>query len=317
MPTMLSDASRATGGALAVLAACAVLTGCGKTVSGTASAAAPDGSTGDLSGRIATMNDAVHYHMIAKKSVHSTFVMNVPGRTVHGSTDYEFHRDNVDMRYTMNLSGLVPGGRSSKGGDTSGQKGRTVELRIIDNVLYEKIPILSTGKPWVKIDPNGSGPLAKSTGPMIEMLQQNNDPTKFLEVASKAGEITKTTHETIDNQATTHYSIRIDTQKMLNRVQDAPLPQLAQRGAANLPPSYPVDIWINDDKLPVRMTMKPPTPGKTTQQMRTDFTGWGKPVDIEKPPDDKIGHLDLPSLPGSSSTSPTAAEPPTQAPETN
>lgn len=317
MRNRLLPTGRAAGGVLVVAAVLAMLAGCGKTVTGMASAAG-DKPSGNLSGRLSKMNDAVDYHMIAKKSAHTTTVMHLGGQTVHGNADYEFHQDGLNMRYTMSGFGVRLGKLADMMGNHGGAgKNADTEIRVIDNVMYMKIPILATDKPWIKIDPNGHGALSKSIVPIVKMIQQSNDPTKLLDIATKAGKITKTTREKVDGQQTTHYSIRIDTQKMLNRVPDSPFQQLAKLGAARLPRSYPVDMWVNDNKLPVRMVIHPPLPGGMAQTMRTDFTAWGKPVVIEKPPADKIGKLALPSLPGMPSMPPGTSHQPSSSPSTN
>lgn len=309
---MVRDANRRTslGVAFLVVTAFAALSGCGGSVTGEP---VPAGSgTGSLSSRLATMNDAVHYKMIAKKSVHSTIVMAVNGRqVVHGTADYRFHRDQVDMKVAMRGLGERLGKVLSKlTGKKAGGKGDIVVL-IVDGVLYEKIPFLPADKPWITVNPEATGALARSIGPMVKMIQNNNDPTKILEMAAKAGKITNTKREQVDGQRTTHYSITVDTEKMLNRVPDSPFKRLAKLGASQIPDSYPIDIWLDSDKLPVRISIQPPIPGQASRVMRADYSGWGEPVEIEAPPKDQVGKLHFPSLTGMPSIPPTGSAKPT------
>ncbi|MGH3438698.1 MAG: hypothetical protein ACRDRN_19790 [Sciscionella sp.] len=268
------------------LAATALLAGCGTgTVAGVAEPSA-HGDTANLSAQLASMSETVKYNAVAKKSVHITLSSSTDGKVaMSGEGDYAFRSDGIDM--DVKMSGL--GGIA--GGEPGATAGMGTEMITLNDITYMKGLPTSNGKPWIKIDPNGTDPLSKMLGPMLRSSQQFSDPTKLLTLAKQAGTINKISDDQIDGEAATHYSITIDTQKMLAQMPGSDMKKLAQAGASALPKTYPMDVWINSDKLPVRFTMAEPLPGSTKTTMRTDFTDWGRPVTIAAPPANQVGTL--------------------------
>ena len=131
---------------------------------------------------------------------------------------------------------------------------------------------------------------------------------------SAGGKLTRTSREELNGQQTTHYSARVDTNKIADSQQDPQLKQLMEMVARSGVNNYPIDIWVNNDNLPVRFTTKVPQPdvsGVTGKQAKAPkigpttvtitYSDWGKPVQIKAPPANQVGELKLPdvSKPGS------------------
>ncbi len=59
---------------------------------------------------------------------------------------------------------------------------------------------------------------------------------------------------------------------------------------------FPVELWVNGDDLPVRMSIDMPTADPTSGKsvpvkFQVDYSKWGEPVDIQAPPADQVGEF--------------------------
>jgi hypothetical protein len=281
-------------GASAVVASVA-LTACGAhDVSGSAigsnGVAAQGGSTA-TGGQIRTMDDlanAVGSDVNHKNSVHLTMSADLPGAgSMSGSGDASFAQP-VSEQLTMSAQGMQ------------------IKMILLDNAFYMDVPELqqATGKPWLKIDGSGNDPVDQAFGSMIKLTQQNADPSQILTQLEGAGTLQSTTQETVDGQATTHYKVQVDVNKMIAKQTDPTTKQLLQQAQAHGMGNYPVDVWLaNSDNLPVKMQVVTPTAdatGSATQvTMTMNFTNWGEPVHITAPPADQVGSFsDIPGMSG-------------------
>lgn len=165
----------------------------------------------------------------------------------------------------------------------------TMSMVLLDKVFYLKLPQeLEPGKAWLKIDPNDDNPMAKALGGMTEQMSKNADPRATLEQFEKAGEITDSKEEDLDGQKTTHYTITVDVEKLAQNQEDPTMKSAMDEAIKGGLKDFPVDVWINEDDLPVRFKMDMPTPDPTTGQsasvkMQIDYSDWGKSVDIAAP----------------------------------
>jgi hypothetical protein len=211
-------------------------------------------------------------------SAHMKITANAAGQDINGEGDLKF--GSADAAMTMDMS------------TTEG----SISMVFIDSVLYMKLPAeLEPGKPWVKIDANSDNPVAKSLGGINEQLSKNADPRAALQEFEKSGEITSTKKETLDGKETTHYTITVDVQKMADNQSDPTQKKLMQDAIAGGMKDFPVDVWVDEEDLPVRFLMETPTPdgqgGMTKVKVQVDYTDWGKPVEIAPPPADQTAEL--------------------------
>ncbi|MEU6477955.1 hypothetical protein ABZ858_13870 [Streptomyces sp. NPDC047017] len=170
--------------------------------------------------------------------------------------------------------------------------GKTIEQRVVDQVLYEKLPGQKTpgGKPWIKID------LKQTAQQQGVDLQQIGDPAQSAAYAKAVTDkdVTKAGTEKIDGVDTTRYNVSIDVSK---------LPGGAQL-REQLGPTLPMRMWLDDQgrirRQEFTMAVKAPataTPGSTAspQQVRVStvmgFSDFGTPVDVKAPPSTQVSDL--------------------------
>ena len=196
----------------------------------------------------------------------------------------------VKIDATIDTSGqhVTMTGQGAFGGDASqmamqmGTAAGTVEMRLLDKVVYIKPPAgaqsrLGTDKPWIKLG-GSDDPLSQLIDGGLDQLATQNDPTTFLNEISQGGKITKSERTTLDGQPATHYTIDVDTAKAKA---DLP-PQLA--GAVT---PMTVDLWLNGDNLPLQVTAA--AGDKYTAKIH--YTDWGGQIDVQAPPADQVADL--------------------------
>jgi hypothetical protein len=213
-------------------------------------------------------------------TAHMKLSADAAGQKLTGEGDLRMAADNAAMSMDM----TTPEG--------------TMSMVLLDNVFYIKLPQeLEPGKSWLKIDANDkSNPMAQALGGMTEQMSKNADPRATLEQFEKAGEITDTKEEELDGKQTTHYTITVDVEKLAANQEDPTMKSAMDQAIQSGLKDFPVDVWIDEDDLPVRFTMDMPTPnpasGKTESvKMQIDYTDWGKPVDITAPAADEIAEF--------------------------
>ena len=150
---------------------------------------------------------------------------------------------------------------------TMGVMGQQMEIISLDGVMYLKSQMFaSSGKPWIKIDPNGTDAFSKQMAPT---LKQSADLRASLEVYKGS------TATLVDSSGgLRHYR--------LSNVMVTIAPTAA-------PVTQNVDLWLDDQDRPAKMTTT--TSGVT---MQVTYSDWGAPVTIAAPPADQIGTLKMP-----------------------
>ncbi|OLT46512.1 hypothetical protein BJF85_16875 [Saccharomonospora sp. CUA-673] len=213
------------------------------------------------------------------------------------------------MSYTFTLTTDIGGvtatgegegihdGEDSRASVTMDMMGQQIETISIGTTTYTKMPAEMGGdpnRPWMKMD------LAEDGDAAAAMLEYN-DPATAMEWVEKAGEITGSEETTLDGEQVTHYTVDLDYQKMMDDFADltgeTPPEQLREIDA-----TMPMEIWLNSDQLPVKLTMDmSEMMGQVAQQqgggaegvpdsagMEMTYDNWGEPVDITEPPADQV-----------------------------
>ncbi|SFB61932.1 hypothetical protein SAMN05216266_12938 [Amycolatopsis marina] len=270
----------AAGGFALVIA----LTGCG----GGDDNASGNGSGGELSSPFGSAQELVRAASAQtekSKSSKFTFEMDMAGQKFSGNGEGLYDGDNTAMSMNMDV------------------QGQTMEMRIVDKVLYMKMPaqagMTADGKPWVKITPGGDDPISKSMGDSFDQMAEQNDPSKTLEQIEKAGTITNTEQVELNGEQTTHYSVELDMKKLAEQMPDSPNAKAVEQMQGKID-TLPMELWLNSDQLPVQIVMdmskiaeaagQPQAGG----QMTMKYTDWGAPVDVEAPPADQVGEFSMP-----------------------
>ncbi|PPK69848.1 hypothetical protein V5P93_006512 [Actinokineospora auranticolor] len=224
------------------------------------------GGTNSLKGLADTVKDK----SAVKPSVHMEYTVNAQGMEITGEGDMD-----LGSELAMQMKMDMPTG--------------SVEVRLVDRVMYVKIPqAAQTGKPWVKVDLDGTSATAKQLSGILDSSQQTN-PTKILEQLGDAGEITSTKEETVDGVQTTRYSITVQVSKLKDKAMGMSEDALSQLQASGVK-ELPVDVWIDQDGLPVKYQVEMTIAGQKVKTVAT-YKDWGKPVTIKAPPASQVGEL--------------------------
>ncbi|MFJ4561789.1 hypothetical protein ACIP4Q_37750 [Streptomyces massasporeus] len=167
-------------------------------------------------------------------------------------------------------------------------EGQRIEQRVIDQVLYQKLPKGQApgGKPWIKID---LGKVAARQGAGGRSM---SDPAQSAAYAKAITDkdVTEKGSATVNGVKTTHYRVSVDV---------AELPQ-GDTLREQVGPTLPMDVWLDDEgrmrRQQIDMTVNVPettqrsssgassAPEKVTVRTVMDFTGFGTEVEADAPP---------------------------------
>ncbi|TVT31220.1 hypothetical protein FNH05_28525, partial [Amycolatopsis rhizosphaerae] len=219
------------------LALTVALTACGaKAGDGTGNTAAGTNATGGMSALFSNAQDLAHAASSKTgqaKTAKFTMDMSMGKQSMKAQGSGDFAKPAVQM--TMNIGEM------------------TEEMRIVDNTVYIKLPkelSAKTGssKPWVKTSADSM--MGKQLG---AGKADQNDPSKMLEKVQQAGTITKSEQTVLDGQPATHYAITVDLNKAMqvmgSEVDKTVLDKIAGKNI-----TFPMEIWLNSDMLPVQIT---------------------------------------------------------------
>lgn len=191
--------------------------------------------------------------------------------TVPIEGEVDFADNAVEMR--MSLAGL-----------TGGQQSGDVEIRMVDGVMYMNLgSILGSragavlnGKPWVSV---AIGQNAAQGG--------TQNPADILSSLRGAGEVQLVGHGTVNGVDADHYRADIDLARAMEKLPAAQRDQ-ARAGLETLGSSFPMDVWIDRQGLPVRIAVDLTAKLGMHVSEHLDFSDWGAPVTVEAPPADQV-----------------------------
>ena len=199
------------------------------------------------------------------------------------------------MSMSMDGSGLVDF-ESGAGSFTMSTMGTTFEMLTDGETLWMKMPAMArpagVTQEWVAMPVAGMGQgqlqLPGSTGAagFLDSLRGIGDT--FEELGTRE----------VNGVEANGYRVTVDLTKALAEVPadqreqaEASLEQLQGLGSTTMP----MEVWITDDGLPVRMTMEMAAADLFDMKMQIDFTDFGVEVDITPPPEDQVYRVDDPS----------------------
>jgi hypothetical protein len=281
--------------AVAGVAVTALVTGCGGS-SGGGSSKADGGSKVSTVTPQALLASSVDKTLAAKNAdIALTFKGEAAGKEIGFSGTGVIDFVNQKFQMTLNLPA------------TDGIAG-TIEERLIDKVLYLKLPAAASaatgGKPWVKVD-------ASSLGSSSSLGSLNQNPADILgSLRSVSSSITTVGTEDIRGVPTTHYKANIDLAKAAaasgskGGLDQATIDQYKKALGST---SLPADVYLDSKGLPARFAITvTPAPGSATASevgsvsTTIDFFNYGKANTdaIVAPPASELGTLPAGSLPG-------------------
>lgn len=248
---------------LAVCAAAAVaLTGC----SGTAGTATQTASITNA----AQLSDALTKATQGKNS--ATLKMNIAaaGESFTGDGAYAINGTDV----TMKLNFTVPG------------QGEALEMRLVDRVIYVKLPASSGQQGWVKVPVDANNPQTAQFAQLIDQV----DVSKQFDQFKTAGTLKGQAPETLDGVQTTRYDLTVDVEKAVaaapNEAAKAQLEPLTAQGVKTLD----MQVWVDAENLPRQIKTTFKVQGQDASAT-IKLADWGAPVDVEAPPASQITEL--------------------------
>nr|WP_134006872.1 hypothetical protein [Streptomyces sp. 846.5] len=255
----------ATAGVLAALAACSGST------AGTVSGAAAKGVDG------------------AKAAVLS--VADALSLTTRKTADYTSYRERVTMvvpkagSFTMTGSGSREPLRIDAT-MTGAQLPEAVHLLLSGTTEYINRGAAGArawgGKHWLRIDLSAQGAAGKAIADSINKSSGSQDPSTSVKLLTSSGQVKRVGTETVDGVATTHYFGVVDLKKLAGS--DADLKASADRAAQEGVSTESVDMWINDQNLPVKFHVTAMT-SQGAEEVTIEYSDYGNtPVAITVPP---------------------------------
>jgi hypothetical protein len=185
-------------------------------------------------------------------TAHETMSLSGGSGSFNGEGDVDYTQDSPAMAMTM----------------TSDMMGGKMEIRLVDGVIYMRIPPM-TGQKFIKMDLNDPNSPFGSLGSQL-------DPQEALKTFSQG--IDSVTYVG-DEGGLGHYRVTVDTKKALAEMKGG-----AAAAQAGLPAKLDYDLWLDDQDRITRMTMDLGQAG-TMEMKLSDF---GKDVQVEAPPASQI-----------------------------
>lgn len=263
---------------IAVLAATVAIAG------GTYAATRGSDSTIAQGRTVSSVTQVVHGAAAATQQAKSsrfamTMDMQAAGQTITmtgtGAFDY---RDNTgDISMTMPSIG-------------------SMEMVMVPGTFYMKMTGalaqgLPGGKPWVRID---IGKLSAASGVDLQSLMdqaQQQNPVDNLRLLTQAGDVRSYGRETVRGVSTTHYGGQVTLADMAKFYKGQLADQLQKLGSQIADQPIPIDVWIDDDGLPRRLTESVSVADVMTMNLSMDLFDFGTKVDVTPPPADQVTDL--------------------------
>jgi hypothetical protein len=155
------------------------------------------------------------------------------------------------------------------------------EMVQVGGVTYLKA-MPHAAKPWVKLDPNGTGPFAQAMKP--EGGPSNaTDPRALVSLMAGVKGLDRGRAQ-VDGVSTRLYSFQITPPSHGKVLSPQTLKTLKGMTKTPITMSY----WIGDDNLPRKITVPMEVNGMKQEAVMT-YSDWGKPVRIAAPPASQIG----------------------------
>lgn len=210
---------------------------------------------------------------------------------------------SMDMEFSSNNSGQAFSFRVKGEGeqDYVARKARMVasfvgqslpglgplETVVDGDFVYTKAPCSFgplAGKTWIKIDQRQAAGLNPSS-------PASNDPATFLEGLRGAGNVEEVGVEKVRGVSTTHYKVKIDTEKALQQLTPERREQ-ASRIFGSFGQGIPAEVWIDEEGLPRRFSFSfenaADAPGAFKMKMTFETYDYGTRVDVQIPSDDQV-----------------------------
>jgi hypothetical protein len=179
--------------------------------------------------------------------------------------------------------------------------GIDLEMRFVDQVVYLRMPDVarppSVDTEWIAFSAEAAGgQVGAGANPMASM---QNGAAMLDALRGISRDVDELGAEEINGQDATGYRVTIDMAKAIEQLPEdrraearASLDQMAAMGMDE----WPMDVWLNDDGLPVRMSMDMGLPAGdigegASMRVQIDFLDFGADLAVEAPPTAEVTHL--------------------------
>lgn len=184
------------------------------------------------------------------------FTMEMTGAaSMSAEGDLVYRETGPELQMTMSGAGLGTG---------------TIEMRLVDQMLYMTMPGITPDGKFVEIDPDAPGSPFAQMGGLAQL-----DPLSTFD-AFEAG-LRKVEHvgeETVGGEALQHYVLTVDLKKAA-KAQGQPLAPMT-----GMPRDLAYELWLDDEDLMRRVEF-----GLMQQvSMVMEMSRWGERVTVEPPP---------------------------------
>jgi hypothetical protein len=169
--------------------------------------------------------------------------------------------------------GDEPAMRALTGGDPAQQ----LDVRRIGSRVYVGGELV--GRQWTYLevdDPRIADPDSNFDAGPVPTLLAIDVPGDLAALESAVSDATDEGTEEIDGQETDHYTLTVDSQGWFDGLAESSMYR-----AMDLPKSLTMDLYVDDDSLPVRLAYE--VPGKPAASAQVGFTDWGTPVEVAVP----------------------------------
>ena len=227
--------------------------------SGGASASPGSSDSSESAGHLTQANfvDAVTKAPYDAGSAH--MVMSMRGQvSMKAEGDAVYKKSGPEMTMTMTMAQMGNG---------------TMELRLVDGIVYMTIPSVTPPGKFLKIDPkDSSNPMAKSFGALSTQM----DPMASIEaMRTSLRKVRYVGPESVDGEDADHYKVTIDSAAMMRATKQKVVP--------GMPKTLTYDMWVDSKNLMRRVTFD--MAGMTVDM---SMSKWGEPVTVTAPPAGKV-----------------------------
>jgi hypothetical protein len=156
-------------------------------------------------------------------------------------------------------------------------QGSSMEVILVNGLIYLKSPMLKTDKPWLKVDPNDK----TGMGALFGQLGGASDPTRNLAAMFKASKVTNEGSERMAGVDTTHYAVVLPSAALVETM------KFPKEMAQLLPPELHYDVWVDGDDL-IREFDSTLAVRSVKTSTSITFDHYGEPVSVAAPPASQV-----------------------------